>query len=120
MCLRFSRFASSQKPDGYRTNNGCESEHEAKGRQVLEKRGIHLFDLWEWVRYEINSSSVTEFSPNSLDSMPLLAFPGPAILVSRIVGLYFLKANRADEDPFLRFVDTNSIENIISLLTTRT
>jgi len=52
--------------------------------------------------------------------MPLFAFPGPAILVSRIVGLYFLKANRADEDPFLRFVDTNSIENIISLLTTLT
>jgi hypothetical protein len=52
--------------------------------------------------------------------MPLLAFPGPAILVSRIVGLYFLKANRADEDPFLRFVDTNSIENIIRLLTTLT
>ena len=49
--------------------------------------------------------------------MPLLAFPGPTILVLRIVGLNFLKANRADEDPFLRFVDTNSIENIISLLT---
>jgi len=54
--------------------------------------------LWEWVRYEINSSSVTEFSPNSLDSMPLLAFPGTAILVSRIVGLYFLKANWANEE----------------------
>jgi len=52
--------------------------------------------------------------------MPLLAFPGPAILVSRIVGFYFLKANRADEDPFLRFVDTHSIENIIRLLTTLT
>jgi len=52
--------------------------------------------------------------------MPLLALPGTAILVSRIVGLYLLKANRADEDPFLRFVDTNSIENIISLLTTLT
>jgi hypothetical protein len=52
--------------------------------------------------------------------MPLLALPGTAILVSRIAGLYFLKANRADEDPFLRFVDTNSIENIISLLTTLT
>jgi hypothetical protein len=52
--------------------------------------------------------------------MPLLAFPGTTILVSRIVGLYFLKANWADKDPFLRFVDTNSIENIISLLTTLT
>jgi hypothetical protein len=52
--------------------------------------------------------------------MPLLALPGTAILVSRIVGLYLLEANRADEDPFLRFVDTNSIENIICLLTTRT
>jgi hypothetical protein len=52
--------------------------------------------------------------------MPLLALPGTAILVSRIVGLYFLKANRADEDPFLRLVDTNSIKNITSLLTTRT
>ena len=28
--------------------------------------------------------------------MPLLAFPGPAILVPRIIGLYFLKVNRAD------------------------
>jgi hypothetical protein len=52
--------------------------------------------------------------------MPLLALPGTAILVSRIVGLYFLKANRADEDPFRRFVNTNSIENIMSLLTTLT
>jgi hypothetical protein len=52
--------------------------------------------------------------------MPLFALPSTAILVSRIVGLYFLKANRADEDPFLRFVDTNSIENIIGLLTMRT
>jgi hypothetical protein len=52
--------------------------------------------------------------------MPFLAFPGTAISVSRSVGLYFLKANRADEDPFLRFVDTNSIENIICLLTTLT
>jgi len=47
--------------------------------------------------------------------MPLLAFPGTAILVSRIAGLYFLKANRADEDPFLRFVDANSIEKIITM-----
>jgi len=54
------------------------------------------------------------------DSMPLLALPGTAILVSRIVGLDFLKANRADEDPLLGFVDTNSIENIIRLLTTLT
>jgi len=52
--------------------------------------------------------------------MPLLALPGTAILVSRIVGLDLLKANRADEDPFLGFVDTNSIENIIRLLTTLT
>jgi hypothetical protein len=52
--------------------------------------------------------------------MPLLALPGTAILVSRIVGLYLLKANRADEDPFLCFVDANTIKHIISLLTTRT
>ena len=32
--------------------------------------------------------------------MPLLAFPCPAVLVLRIVGLYLLKANRAHEDPF--------------------
>ena len=70
MRLWFSRFASSHKPYGYRTNNGYESEHETKGRQVLEKRGIHLFDLWERVRYEINKSSVTEFSPNSLIQCP--------------------------------------------------
>jgi hypothetical protein len=30
--------------------------------------------------------------------MTLLAFPGTAILVSRIVGLYFLKANWANEE----------------------
>lgn len=30
--------------------------------------------------------------------MPLLAFPRTAMLVSRIVGLYFLKANWANEE----------------------
>jgi len=66
MRLRFSRFTANQKPDGYRANNGCESEYKTKGRQVLKKRGIHVFDLWEWVRNERNNLTVTEISRSSL------------------------------------------------------
>jgi len=68
MRLRFSRFTSSQKPYGYRANNGCESENKTKGRQVLKKGGIHLFDFWEWVGNERNTLIVTEISRSSLCS----------------------------------------------------
>ena len=58
MRLRFSRFTSSQKPYGYRADDGCESENKTKDRQVLKKRGIHVSDLWEWVREKRNVLTV--------------------------------------------------------------
>ena len=101
MSLRFSSFSSSHKPYGYRANDGYESKNETKGRQGLKKRRIHVFDLWELERSEINASSVTEFRPHSLDSMPLLTFPCPTILVQRVIGLHTFEAIRTDEDSML-------------------
>lgn len=55
-----------------------------------------------------------------LASVPLLALPCPSVLVSWVVGLHLLEAILTHKDPFPRFVDANTIENITVLLATIT
>ena len=48
--------------------------------------------------------------------MAFLTLPSSTVLVQRIVWLHCFKAGWADEDPLLRFIDANTVKNIVCLL----
>jgi len=52
--------------------------------------------------------------------MPLLALPSSTVLVKRVIGFHLFKASRAYKDPPLRFIDANTIKNIVRFLATLT
>jgi hypothetical protein len=52
--------------------------------------------------------------------MPFLALPSSTVLVQRVVWLHLFKASGAYKDPPLRFIDANTVKNIVRLLATLT
>jgi hypothetical protein len=46
-------------------------------------------------------------------SMPFLAFPSPTVLVVRVTRFDLFQATWADKDPTLRFINANSIQDIV-------
>ena len=53
-------------------------------------------------------------------SMPLLALPSSTVLVQRVIWFHLFKASGAYKDPLLRFIDANTIKNIVRFLATLT
>ena len=51
-------------------------------------------------------------------SMPLLALPSSTVLVQRVIWLHLFQANGAHKDPLLRFIDANTVKNIVRLVAT--
>jgi hypothetical protein len=52
--------------------------------------------------------------------MPLLALPSSTVLVQRVIWFHLFKASGAYKDPLLRFIDANTIKNIVRFLATLT
>ncbi|MCF7959543.1 MAG: hypothetical protein K9M08_02270 [Pirellula sp.] len=52
--------------------------------------------------------------------MSFLALPSSTVLVQRVVWLHMFKASGAYKDPPLRFIDSNTVKNIVRLLATLT
>jgi hypothetical protein len=47
------------------------------------------------------------------NSMPFLAFPSPTVLVKRVARFDLFQASWADKDPTLRFINANSIQDVV-------
>jgi hypothetical protein len=47
------------------------------------------------------------------NSMPFLAFPSPTVLIKRVTRFDLFQATWADKDPTLRFINANSIQDIV-------